>query len=229
MNIWRITYGYLGVLPAQFEIYGGPGIGWIHFAYISIIGSGNQLAIENPFLPLRMHVTSDGTNEVTMYTGSWSGGTIFIEASRGLHDQFSYDYDVTLGAGTTPIISIRNNTTFQSKTNHTPISFHNLTAAVDGNKIHKLRLVKNGTLTASTFGISPDANSVAAIDTAATAISGGKLLRSYPMGATDSLGIGPDFDIGEMLLFPGEHITLVLVTTSTAPEVSAAFHWEELK
>lgn len=231
MNTYRISYGYLGELPPSFEIYGGMELGWIPFHYIDPTGTSNLLIIKNPFLPLRMRVTSDGTNEVSMYSGSWQGGVIGTNRPRYLNDQFTVDVErLTLATGgvNTPILSIRNDTTFKTKNNKMNVDIDTITCAVEGNKNHRLRLIKNANLTGAAF-TPVDTDSTVSYDLTATAMSGGQLKRSWPLGKIDSLGVGAVFETGELRMVPGDVYTLALISTSVASDVDAGIHWDELK
>lgn len=232
MNIYRFNYGYLGTMPPSFEIWAGVELGWIPFHYIDLTGVDNSLIIRDPYLPVRFRVTSDGTNEVSMYSGSWDGGIIGSPRPRFLNDQYTVDVE-KLGVASAginkPLISIRNNTTFKTKTNKITVDIDTLTAAVDGNKTHRVRLIKNPTtLTGAVFN-SVNASSVMSYDTAATAMTGGEIKRSWPLGKIDSLGGGAIFETGELRMFPGDIYVLALISTSVATDFVGALHWDELK
>lgn len=228
MNIYYIQYGYLGVLPSIYCVYGGISRGWIPFHYTEEIGiNGGNLIIENPFLPLRFKTTSLG-NEVSMYSGSWNGGSIAPPRTRNLNDQFTLELSNTFGTGITPVLSIRNETTFKGKPNGNALDLHALTASLEGNKNHALKIIKNGVLTGDAFA-TVNADSIAFSDTDATAIADGELLRSYPIQKEGDLGSGALFEEGEIRLHPGEWITIVEETTSTTPIVRIAAHWDEMK
>jgi hypothetical protein len=73
INIFRITFGYLWIAPAIFEIYWWAEKWWIKFAVIDIINTITSLAIESPNLPIRIELikTSWVTN-IRWTSWSWN-------------------------------------------------------------------------------------------------------------------------------------------------------------
>lgn len=228
MNIYYLQYGYLGVLPCVFSIYGGTRLGWIPFHYIDVVGSNNLLAVENPHLPLRFRVSGTG-NVAAMYSGSWNAGIIGPERDHGINDQFTTDTinTITISTFPAPVLSVRNDATFQGKTNTVPFDLHAMGVSVAGNKDHFVKIIKGGVLTNPVWN-QVDVNSALSVDVAATAITGGRLLRSYPLGSSDS---APDipYEPGEIRGYPGEITSVVIYSTSNSSDVRASLHWDELK
>lgn len=77
INVFRITFGYLGVVPATFEILpkGESAFRTIHTAYYH--GVQTQTHIELPYLPIKMSVTNTGnTTDCQIRSGSWQGGVM---------------------------------------------------------------------------------------------------------------------------------------------------------
>ena len=233
MNIYRLSSAYSGQTPFSFEVYGGMEIGWIAFEYVDIIGIDSLLVADDPYVPIKMQTTSDGTNEVSTFSSAWNGGTIGPVRNKWLSDQFTADRSIVVSSGSVgvniPLFSIRVNSIFNSKINKIPIDIDQFTASVDGNRIHILRLFINATLTGDSFGDFDSAISFVSTDEFATAITGGQLIRSYPMGKTDSLSPGVKFDEGELRLLVGDVLTFTLDTGSSSSDVTGAVTWDELK
>jgi hypothetical protein len=230
MNIYRIEYGYLGILPPFLEVYGGALRGWIPFHTIDITNQVNTLVISDPYLGIRAKVTSDGTNDVTNYSGSWLGGTIGVERTHLANDQFSFAYTKALGsAGTFAVFSLKVLDTYKTKTNKIPVDLHLFSVGVEGNKPHIAYIYKNTTLTSPSWNDIDANNSVMQYDIAGTlpGAPDGKMMRALPLGKADS---------GERLMEPGEVrvnagdvLTFVVETTSSTSDIVASAHWDELK
>lgn len=74
INIFRITFWYLWIAPATFEIYWGSAIGRVAFAVIDIINTSQKLTIESPNLPIRAEITKTSwATNITWYSWSWNG------------------------------------------------------------------------------------------------------------------------------------------------------------
>ncbi len=231
INIYRISYGYLGVFPVTFEIYAGHKIGWVPFHNIDVTGIDNSLIIEDPYLPIRFDVTSDGINEISMFSGSWDGGVIAGPINNRLSDGFTVDNLISaLNGGNVvkPLMSIRNVVTFKSKLNKIVTDLRTVSASVDGNKLHSLCLFLNATLTDESF-VSVDTSSIMLVDKVATAITGGRLLKVFNLGRVDSFGGGVNFDFGEIRIRPGDTLSFTTVTASNSSDINVALNWNELK
>ena len=72
INIFRITFWYLWIAPAIFQVYWWSKLWWITFAIIDIINVSTELAIESPNLPIRVEIikTSWVTN-IRWVSWSW--------------------------------------------------------------------------------------------------------------------------------------------------------------
>lgn len=232
LNLYRIAYGYLGLFPASFEVYGGANIGWVPFHYIDVTGLDNNLIIQDPYLPIRFTITSDGTNEVSMYSGSWNAGVISGPIPKHLSDSYSEFNDLVAfngGGIIKPIFSIRNETTFKTKVNKIAADLDIFTASVDGNKLHDICLILNPTTLTGPVWNSVDSSSIMSVDKVATAITGGEMIRIYDLGKVADLGVGARFEVGEIRLLPGDILTVAVDTASNPTDIGASLHWEELK
>lgn len=71
LNIFRISFWYLWIAPAIFEIYWWSEKWWIKFAVIDIVNTSQELTVETPNLPLRIEATkTSGAVNIVWY--SWS-------------------------------------------------------------------------------------------------------------------------------------------------------------
>ena len=229
MNIFRIEYGYLGVAPAILEVYGGHLLGWIPFHVVEIINTGtNELIIDNPHVHMTFRVTTDGTNTINMYSGSWLGGSIGSSRQHDQNAQFAIDTVKTGLTGTVTMISIRTSATFKGKTSLLPVDLHQATAGIFSNKPNLIRLYFNPTLTGASW-TPVDTDSVMEYDVAGVA-TGGRLIRSW--GVEPSGTLSETIEPGEIRmigLIPGDILSMVLVTQGVNAEATAGLHWDEIR
>lgn len=138
MNAYRIQWGYLGVIPAVFEVYGGLEKGWIPLHAIDKTNAIIDTTIGNPHLSIHMHCEIiSGTPDVpiVLRTASWYGGSIGGRREPGLLSFFAAKTATTIVGGIdTPVISIRNKTTFRADHNHLFFDLAYMSYSADGNK-----------------------------------------------------------------------------------------------
>jgi len=127
----------------------------------------------------------------------------------------------------TNILTIRNKSTYQSVTNRTPINILKYSVAVDGNKPAEFQLVKNATLggTPSYTDISTN-TSVIDYDTAGTTLTGGQVIDFATIGSTGSLSEAST-STTDIVILPGETLTLAVNATTSTTDVTAAIRWVE--
>ena len=242
--IYKISYGFLGVLPPIFEVYGGVDFGWIPFhaiddmidrteAGIITLGKNNSLIIEDPFLPVQIKATSDGVNNVNMFSGSWLGGVICSERKRSTNDQYSFSVSGDAPQGEIILGTGRVKAMFQGEVNKIPLDLHTLTAGVDGTKPHVINVYRNSNLENQVYQDLIGSDSITEVDLAGNFVGGtpsGRLITSVSLGRVSDLGSGFPYDSGEARIFPGETHTFTLVNSSaSATAYTAAVHWDELK
>jgi hypothetical protein len=176
-----------------------------------------------PF-PAAAPSTYTANNEVLLTT-SLGGSLINIPADEEFANQISYlsadngNTAVTLSttSGTyTPIISIESNSATVQ------FLIRSIMAQASG-ALGNIRLIKNGTLTGSTFATTVGN---AKIDTAATAITGGTNVLSGYMGAMP-------FERENLLQYivagaPGDHYTIAGLGFTGSVKATAAIGWSEV-
>ena len=71
INIFRVNFWYLWIAPCIFEIK--TSVWWVEFHTTDTLNNSDELAIENPNLPIRAEITkTSGTTNITWYSGSWN-------------------------------------------------------------------------------------------------------------------------------------------------------------
>lgn len=126
----------------------------------------------------------------------------------------------------TPILTLKNKTTFNSQPNYKKVVYATVSLAVDGTKPVYWQVIKNGTLTGASYVDQDTANSIAQYDVSATVISAGSLVGGVVLGKTDSTRINLlDGDI-VLRISPGETITLA-AKSANATVVDLFLRWIE--
>jgi hypothetical protein len=206
LNIFRISYGWLGTAPVTFEFLGSDH----HWHELHIIEFQNTLtrpSVDNPSLPICAHVTkTSGATDVVMRSASWLGGVHGEDHSPG--DRYDTGTVSATGVSTEAVlIHFQNVTTFQSKTNRVEVEGVRVSIASDGTKTGKVKIYKNLSITSPSWSNIDATNSVLQTSTAGTVTpSDANLLFEYNLGRTDS--IVDDISDMDMILEPGDTVTI---------------------
>lgn len=194
-------------------------------------------AMQSMNLPVRMEsVNSAGsvgaTIKFTACTVQSEGG----QESRGTSRTASNGTTTTAVTTRRPVLSIRSAATIFGLTNRGHIESDDLFVFTKSNDVF-WEVVYNGTLTGAAFA-SVGAGSIAEFDTAATAISGGTVLKSgYASSGTGSaaalvnVAFDPRIPLTISKIDGGptvqEHISLVVTSMAATANVSCSANWFE--
>ena len=157
-NIFKISFGWLGIAPIYYSVYAGAAKGWVLFHVIDLVNVQDTTHIENPSLPISASAgrTSGTGSDLTINTSSWYAGVIGSTNNAHKSDRHfgTFVLDVTKSSGTTMdhLISLRNNPIFQGKTNHIKID---VTIIVATNSTNKDLVFKAYELPDVTFAAGP--------------------------------------------------------------------------
>jgi len=231
MNIFRITYGYLGIAPIIYQVYGGIENGWITFHVHNVSNKQSETHIANPYLPVRFQVVNSGnTSEVIMRSGSIYAGTI---DGTGSSDASSREFSKKVSAvSASPgidklIIFFPNKSVFSTVPNKISDLLLKVGVGVESNKPVVINLYKIPTEPALAAWLDVDAdNSNMEISTVGTVdLTNAELLDAWPLAKTDSINI--DTSKLNYLLLPDEY---AVFTYSAAGSVDYEFinRWSEL-
>jgi hypothetical protein len=235
LNVFRISFGWLGSAVAKFQILNNNG-NWITFHIIYNPNSSSIPSIAQPFLPITARVENlAGTSVLTLRTASWNAGLIASPNTS------SYRYNqanntITLTVATeTHVLTIRNNNTFGS--NNAPNKIMVRIAAFGGGPIAStsqsatMRLRKNATVTGTTFTNVNSTNSVMAVSTAGTYSAGTGTIYLVQPSLTYSNGPNINYipkDTYEIILCPGETATVTVVRNNAVTQtITGVVLWEE--
>lgn len=233
LNVFFIQYQYLGAgaINIFFEKQDGD-MAMVHtdkYAGLNIVPS-----TFNPNYHFHLHVDNKGTTDnliikSSSYAYFVEGRTQFIE----LHQpQNATEISEKTSVSTeTAIITIRNKSTYASKTNFIDIHIQNISVSIEAanaNNLGNIRIVKNTTLggTPSWTDINTT-NSVVEFDTSGTTLTGGTLLLPIALAGKDDRD-NPDINNKRIILGPGETLTISGTNSSGTATFRAAVQWREL-
>jgi hypothetical protein len=212
LNIYRISYGWLGIAPIVFEVYGGFRLGWIPFHVIDFTNSKNGVHSENPVLPLRAEVfNNDNEENVTLKIGSMNAGILFSGQDDSVNRYFSFGNEKEVGTSFTNIFTFRNKETFFGKVNRIVIKFQLLSILTDGSQSVQVQLRRGAVVGGvPVFNDLDSDNSVIEVDVAGTTVTGGVVEVS--VGAPPIGGVNINLTEIVVELFPGETMTVAART-----------------
>ncbi|OEF98881.1 hypothetical protein BHF71_02845 [Vulcanibacillus modesticaldus] len=225
-NVYFINYQWLGYGYVVFGIE-DPSTGDFIIAHsIQYANTSTDPTVFNPTFPIMAEVknTTNNTN-ITLQTLSAMG---FVEGkiTAAIDTRNSISSYKTGVSSEVAILSIRNKSTYQAKTNRVRIRLDYLSVSVDGTKNAEVRLIKNTTLGGTPSWTDINTNtSVIEYDTSATTVTGGDLVISTQVAKNISKDLF--LDSLDLILSPGDTLTVSASTSRTA-EVGVALSWREM-
>ncbi len=154
LNIFRISYGWLGSAIVKFQIMNSNG-NWITFHIIQNPNASNIPSIGQPLLPITARVENlTGTSVLTLKTASWNAGTISISSDPG-NRFFAVEVLANINTGTESVFMVlQNKSVFRNVPNK--ISVQIVQFAVqgydkNGDVALQVKLYKNPTVSGAIF------------------------------------------------------------------------------
>ncbi len=229
-NLFKISFGWLGISPVFFSVYAGHKLGWVLCHVSDLINTQSSPHIENPSLPVTAAVgrTSGTGASMDLSTSSWRAGVVGeAQEDNSSNRTFSETVlDLTIANGAeVPVISLRSKATFQGKTNHIRVELMVVRFVTDGSKPVAFTGFLNGSLTGDSFSDKSAANSVIEIDTSATAITGGSESAATALGKVDSERA--DVRGTGLVIYPGDTFTITGFRVSGTGTVTISIRWRE--
>lgn len=227
LNVYMVQYGWLGTSPITFSIYTGLALGWVLVHWIDRVNQAEFPHLNNPALPMAARVVqSAGTGEAGIETASWCAGS--VAQKDAVSDRwFSHSIlDRALAPGTREhILTLRNETTFQGRTNHIAVELAVVSFVNDANKTAVFGGYKGATLSGATAYVPKDAtSSVISLATGGTA-SGGREDAAIVVGKTS--GARADVRGTGLVILPGETFTVTAEMFGGTGTASFAVRWRE--
>lgn len=230
INVFRISYGWLGVASVTFQLVLPNGT-WIAFHRIEYPNTETTPHLENPSLPIRAFVANSGnTTDLQLRTICWNA-TIGGEDAPARQFIVGNEGKTINSTSDQPIITIRNKTTFPPSSEQENKTLARVIVGVVGveqNRQGLFQYYKNATLTGASYTDVNSSQSTVEYDTSATAFSGGAL-----QFATTSVKQAPkniDFkrNMVPILLNPGETLTVTGRRLEANFTTNVFIVWEEV-
>ena len=128
------------------------------------------------------------------------------------------------------IVTIRNKTTYVSKTNFIDVFILRFQASIEAssaNNLGSVRLIKNATLGGTpSFTDINTSDSIVDFDVAGTTVADGISLGSFPMAGKNDKA-GEDLTNLQVILAPGDTLTIA-GTSANSATINASLVWHEL-
>ena len=235
LNVWEIQFQYLGsgaiTLLVEDDSTG-------KFVKIHTILYANLNIIPSVFMPnfqIALFVDNKATtSDLIVKSSSFS---YFVEgkAEPILTHQPQQSTGIISKAGVSTevaIFTIRNKTTYASKTNFIEINLEKLAASIEAsspNNLGEIRIVRNTTLGGTpSYSDINTTDSVVEIDTSGTTLTGGKELFSSTLaGKNDKVGEEGLLTPFDFIIPPGETVT-VAGTSANSATMPGSLLWKEL-
>lgn len=229
LNLWTLRGGWYGILPLQWGIYYNGKYITCHILDLS--NAQQKPHLSNPTLPIFVQAKrTSGTGEVKVYTASWRGGICGETPKRTKADR-TFNVSIegkAISAGvTTPIVTLRNNATFQGKVNHVRVRYGTIALSDDGTKDVVWEVFKGGSLVGGAFVPKNAITSVIDYNITATSFTPlGDNIGGTVLGKTGQTRINLFEGDVVLAVYPGETITLTARSANNAT-VSVFFRWIE--
>src|SRR3990167_396750 len=234
LNIYKISFGWLGASPIVFEILKNDGI-WFPFHIIKFQNTEADATTYSSILPIRARVDSSGVTggNVILKTPSWCCGT--IGGYNAQHRSFQYypgDITTTGGAADNSYLwTVRNNSKFPiggAINNKIDANLNYFSGSNKSATSATFRLVKNITFgTSPTYASIDGTNSCIEYDTTGTYSSGGTTLLTVPLAQKDQFLFFFQDNRVTILLHPGDTLTC-LADVSGNSTLTTTIFWNEL-
>lgn len=224
-NVYQIRYQWLGYGAIRYYIE-NPYTGVLQLVHsIYYPNTAVVPSIFNPSLPLHARVVNSGNaTNLTLLTASM--GTYAEGPFNSIGARFSVGNRKTAITTETAVFTLRNNATFQSKTNRGRMHFDSLGSAISGGADAQYRIVLNATLGGAPSFTDIDSNqSIASFDVAGTTVTGGREVRRGP--STGNFQLSEDISSLEARLNPGDTLTFAASSFGAGVAANLTASWNE--
>ena len=225
-NVYQIKFQWLGFGQIVFSIEDSTSGEFVKVHSINYANANTVPSLLAPSFPVKWFV--ENTTNNTNITVKGASCNAEVEGKIEYLGPTNSIGNTKTGVTTTltNILTIRNKSSFASKTNRVPVNILKYSVAVDGTKPATFELVKNATLggTPSYADISTN-TSVVDYDTAGTTVTGGTPIDFDSLAKDGSINVTPD--PADIVLLPGETLTLAVAASTSTTDVTAAIRWVE--
>jgi len=232
-NVWKLQFQYLG-FGAQFLSVENTTTGTFSTVLAAQYANANTTpSVHNPNFRHTIFVGNGvTTSDIILKSASYYYGVEGRTKYQEIHQpqQTTGELQKTSVTTEVPIFTIRNKSTYASKTNFIEALIEALGCSIEAggaNNLGKVRMVRDATLGGSpSWSDINTTDSVMELDTAATSCTGGKTLVTIPLAGKndrDFINLIPF----ELILNPGESITAAGESAGSAV-INASVLWKEL-
>lgn len=233
LNIFRISYGYLGVAPITFEIFVNSK--WIPFHRLSFANISETPHIRIPYLKFRAYNVNEGnTINVELASGSIAVGVI---GTKDDEDVSSRDFtlsipETTIAGASKRILLLHTKASYGGIENRVETLANLISGATDLNKSATLKRYRLTTTPTITTFQNVSVNSFMEYTTNATELASINLAGAE-IGMPMEFGkVGNIFETDKirslnMRMLPDEYVVYVLETTGTGT-FNLSVGWKEL-
>ena len=224
-NVFQIKFQWLGYGQISFYIE-NPFTGGLDLVHTIDYANTDVLpSINNPTLPMCAAVENDtNTTDIVLYSSSMSAFTEGRPAEPDVHHV--HIVDVTFSSTTlVPAITLHNNGAFAGKLNRVRMKITNISVEVESGKPVLIEIIRDATLTGASFNDHNAGESVALIDTVASALSNGEIVGAFSVSSGNDKEKTPNHGDIE----PTEFITIAgaQATTGTNSVAKIIVEWSE--
>lgn len=232
-NIFQITLGYDGFNDVIFSIYDSMSEMFIPVHTIEYNGITPIITSSSFRLLYQTINTATTVSGVDLITAS---GGVFMELKQKMGVKYGRSISKTTpGTAELNLLTLRNNTTINTITNKSIISLDSLNFGItntgNGSSFANtitINLILNPTVGGTPSFVNTDSvNSLSAIDTAGTTITGGTIIQSFSDGYVNSSTV--DIGMQNIILNPGDIITVSALCTGSNGNtvVVCSLNWVE--
>lgn len=233
INVFAIRFQYLGAGAIEYLIEDDSTGKFVVFHTVLYANNNVEPSTHNPNFHHTMWVNNKGTtNNLILKSASYAyfseGKTSFIELHQpenasGTKEKTSVDTEVA-------IFTIRNRSTYASKTNFIDVVLLGVGASIEAssaNNLGTIRIVKNATIGGEpSYSNINTTDSVIEVDTAGTTVIGGKELGAGLLAGKNN-GLRVPLIDNKIILNPGETLTIAGSSANSAT-IRAQITWREL-
>lgn len=229
VNIFHISYGYLGTAPINVFVVDETGQ-FVHLHRFALPNTQTDGTFVTPVFPIGIEIAKVSGGSVTpeIRTYSWNAGHV-IGRTTLVDDMYTSYVSASVSTGADRLLcAIKNNWTISGSRNLADIYLKRLALSSEGNNPVVFRFWKNPVLSADLTYASADPASVASTSTtAATYSAGGTLVFAVAVAKTDSKYISfEDHETDNFTIFPGE-IMVITVESAATTTAAVSLSWVE--
>lgn len=228
-NVYEIKFQFLGYGAILFYVNNVDN-GRFHLVHIIKYGNSNTVpSLSNSSVPFQMYAGNGATtSDIVVRSASVLLGVDGPESRLGIRNALSQEV-TGIGSTDTAIFTLRNLSTYNSKTNTGKVYINMVNVSAIQNASSRAAIIK--LVYGATLGGTPSysaidlGESIVEYDVAGTTVSGGNTIFAVAVRADDSANI--NIDHLDIHIEPGETITLAASTATGTVDIFGCLSWLE--